>query len=204
MFGSVLYQSIEQSYFVGSDGQKQEEISENSGLGDAELGLKYQWFSDSYVLSSSLLVKLPCLYDEAEPFALGNGQEDIEFKMLLGKSLNEYGYFGLELGYRHRIGSPSDEYRYLVEYGFDLNENIYLRAKLDGILSAGNGDDMDDLDMSTGNLSTVPEFDQGKLELTGGWKFDQGWGAELTFSREIYGENILQGNSLQFGITKVY
>ena len=72
---------------------------------------------------------MPYLYDEKDPLALGNGQEDFEFKLLLGKSLNSYGYVGAEFGYRLRTDSPSDEYRYLLEYGFNVNSNLYSTSK---------------------------------------------------------------------------
>ena len=112
-----------------------------------------------------------------------------------------------EIGYRLRSGEPSDEYRYLFEYGFNLNKNVYLRAKLDGILSADNSDSPDTLNED--NLSNPLEFDSGKVELATGWNFDKnsslkGYGLEFTYTREIYGSNILEGNTFQLGITKVY
>ena len=53
------------------------------------------------------------------------------------------------------------------------------------------------------------EFDAGKLELTAGWNFSKqsklsGYGIEFTWTQEIYGKGILEGNSYQLGITKVY
>ena len=202
VFGSLLYQQLEQT---DSDNNS---VSA-SGLSDVELGLRYQWQLNPFVVSTSFLAKLPYLYDEHDTLPLGNGQEDYELKVLFGKGLNQYGYLGLEIGYRYRTSAPSDQYRYLFEYGFNVNKNIYLRAKLDGILSANNADiDLNNADLDNGNLAISSEFDSGKIELTAGWNFDkqtaEGWGTELTFSREIYGDNILQGNSLQLGITKVY
>lgn len=197
LYGSALYQSYQQDDAITGR-------SEASGFGDTEIGIRYQWQADPFVLSTSFLVKTPFLYDEDD--GLGNNQEDYEVKVLLGKGLDKYGYVGAEFGYRLRTGEPSDEYRYLLEYGINVNENVYLRAKLDGILSANNSDS--DVAISD-NLSNPLEFDSGKLELATGWNFDKksslsGFGLELTYTREIYGENILQGNSIQLGITKVY
>ena len=201
VYGQVLYQDLEQTDVLG-------QVQTNSGLGDAEIGLRYQWQLEPFVLSTSFLAKLPYLYDEKDPLALGNGQEDFELRVLLGKSLNSFGYVGAEFGYRLRTDSPSDEYRYLLEYGFSVNSNLYLRAKLDGVLSANNADQLSESQTLMSNLSIVPEYDQGKVELTAGWTFDSSskekWGLELTYSREVYGENILEGNSFQIGLTRVY
>lgn len=198
VYGSLLHQSYEQVDTI-------EGKSSASGFADTELGIRYQWQAKPFVLSTSFLIKTPFLYDKED--GLGNAQEDYETKVLIGKSLNEYGYVGAEFGYRLRTGEPSDEYRYLLEYGFNINKNIYFRTKLDGILSANNSDN--NINTNSSNLSNPLEFDSGKLELATGWNFSKnsslkGYGVELTYTRELYGENILEGNTIQLGITKVY
>ena len=200
VYTSALYQDIEQTNASG-------ETTSNSGLGDLDLGVKYQWQAEPFVLSTSFAVKLPFLYDDDDALPLGNGQEDYEFRVLLGKSLNRYGYLGFELGYRFRTDEPSDEIRYLIEYGVNFNDNFYFRTKLDGIESANNADDILTV---TGNLSRTPEFNIGKLELTAGWNFgkpnDKGqrWGAEITYTDDLYGDDTLEGDGVQFGITRVF
>ena len=200
LYGSLAYQRLEQSDASGN-------AVTGSGLSDAELGIRYQWQAEPFVLSTSLLVKLPYLYDENESLPTGNGQEDIEFRVLIGKSLYPYGYFGVEAGYRYRTDAPSDEYRYLIEYGYDINPNVYFRTKLDGILSADNADI--DNSAAVGSLALAPEFDLGKLEITLGYNFGPAsktprWGAEVTYTNEVYGENALQGETLSLGITRVF
>jgi hypothetical protein len=200
VYGSLSYQDLEQIDSAGV-------ATTGSGLSDLEVGVRYQWQADPFVLSTSLLVKLPYLYDEDKALPTGNGQEDIEFRVLIGKSLYPYGYLGVEAGYRYRADAPSDEYRYLIEYGYDINEKVYIRSKLDGILSAKNAD-VDNAD-TFGNLSLAPEFDLGKLEMTVGYNFNPSaqnsrWGIEFTYTNEIYGENSLQGETLSLGITRVF
>lgn len=197
IYGSLLHQSYD---------QRDTALGENSasGFGDADIGIRYQWQADPVVISTSFLVKTPVLYSAGD--GLGNNQTDYEARVLIGKSLKEYGYFGAEVGYRLREGDPSDEYRYLLEYGFSANKNLYFRTKLDGILSANNSDSVP---INSGNLSNPFEFDSGKLELTTGWNFDKnntfkGYGIEFTYSREIYGDNILQGNRFEIGLTKIF
>ena len=197
LYWSFIYQDIEQTV----DGN----TTSNSGLSDVELGARYQWFSEPFVFSTSFLAKLPYLYDEEDELPLGNGQEDFEVRALIGKGLSRFGYFGIEVGYRLRTDEPSDEYRYLLEYGFSVNDNLYLRTKLDGIESVGNADSGG----VEGNLSLAPEFDLGKLELTAGWNFgakndSERWGIEITYTDEIYGTDTLQGDSIQLGLTRTF
>jgi len=199
IFTSVLFQDIEQTDSTGAG------VS-NSGLGDVDIGIKYQWQAAPFVLSTQLLAKLPYLYDEDDDLPLGNGQEDIEAKVLIGKSLGAAGYFGVEFGYRLRTDAPSDEFRYLIEYGVSLTENLYFRTKLDGIESANNADVAFD---GTGNLSRTNEFDVGKLELTAGWNFGQAtdkgrWGAEITYTEDLFGDNTLEGNGVQIALTRAF
>jgi len=199
LFTSVLYQDISQTNSAG-------DTSENDGLGDLDIGVKYQWQAEPFVLSTQLLAKLPYLYDEDDALPLGNGQEDLEAKVLIGKSLGALGYFGIELGYRFRTDDPSDEIRYLIEYGVSFSDNFYFRTKLDGIESANNADVAFD---GSGNLSRTNEFDVGKLELTAGWNFgsanDSGrWGAEFTYTEDIFGDNTLEGDGFQIAVTRTF
>ncbi len=201
VYGTLLYQDLEQTTTQGI-------TTRGSGFGDVELGVRYQFLSDPVVLSTAFLVKLPWLYDRKAELPLGNGQVDYESRLLLGKSLNQFGYFGVELGYRYRTGDPSDEIRYLVEYGFNATDNLYFRTKLDGTQSVGNSTPFDA--SSSPNLSATPEFDLGKLEVTGGWSFGKQqdnqsrWGLELTWNKDLYGRNALDGMGFQIGLTRVY
>lgn len=201
VFGTLLYQDLEQT---DSSGNR----TESSGFGDTELGIRYQWQGSPFVFSTSFTVKLPFLYDEDDELPRGNGQEDYELRFLIGRSLNQFGYFGIEAAYRLRTDDPSDEYRYLIEYGFSVNDNLYLRSKIDAIESAGNAD-ITGVDTTT-NLSITPEFDLGRLELTAGWNFGDAntsngrWGIEFTYNKDLYGDNTLKGDGFQIGLTRAY
>ncbi len=205
VYGTVLYQQLEQMDREGV-------TTESSGLGDVELGVRYQWLSDPFVLSTSLLTKLPYLYDEKDELPRGNGQEDYELRILLGKSLNNYGYLGFEAGYRYRTQSPSDEYRYLFEYGFSANDNLYFRTKLDAIISVKNADtqNADTESNSNSNLTMASEYDLTKWELTAGWNLGNSkknksrWGIEFTYRQDIAGDNTLNGDGVELGLTKVF
>lgn len=200
VFGSVLVQDLEQI-----DGSNQETSS--AGFGDLEIGLRYQWTLDSaWVFSTAGILKLPHLYDEDDELPRGNGQTDFEYRFLLGRGLGRLGYFGLEAGYRFRFQEPSDEFRYLVEYGFNLSRNLYFRTKLDVIKSINNAEAAEG---GTGNnLTLAPEFDLGKNEITLGWNFKNGSsrtpGIEFTFTNDVFGDNTLKGEAYQIGYTISY
>jgi len=86
-------------------------------------------------------VKIPGGYDKNSTLPLGNGQVDVEYRILYGLSLWRWfpGYANFE-----RLSlpaeAPSDEFRYLAEIGANITARLYARAKLDGILSMKNAD----------------------------------------------------------------
>jgi len=169
---------------------------ETTGIGDVDIGLRYNILNDKWVVSSQVLYKAPFFYDEDEDLPLGNGQSDLEVRLQVGRSLFPYGYFGIEAGYRFRAESPSDEFRYLVEYGFDLTKKIYLRTKLDVIQAV---DDTDVVISPNGNPNFPDAFDLGKLEVSAGYKFNEKSSVEFTYTESLFGENILDGQTYQLG-----
>lgn len=177
------------------------------GVGDVDLGVRVAILEAPVVVSGQFLFKLPYLYrqNRARELPPGNGQEDFEARLLFGKSLNRWGYAGLEAAYRFRLDAPSDEFRALGEYGFSLTDSIYARTKLELILSVRNGDNL-----PTGGIGLNPtlatEFDLFRQEFTLGYNFpklQQGprFGVEFTYTRDHIARNTLRGNTVQFGIT---
>ena len=183
-----------------TDGQE----TSGSGVGDIDVGLRYRLVDGPVIVSVQGLFKAPYLYSDDAELPLGNGQEDFEGKVLFGKSFGAYGYGGLELGYRVRTDDPVDEFRFLVEYGFDLNEKTYLRTKLDGIHAASSSD----VDVATVETALNPqlplEFDLGRLEYTAGYKINDNFAAEITGTTAIYGDNTLKGTNIQFAIVSSF
>jgi len=167
--------------------------SRGYGLGDVDLGLRYKLLDSDRIgiVSSQLLVKIPGPYDRKDPLPLGNGQYDTEVKLLYGRSLYPWipGYGNLEIGYRWRAEDPSDEIRYLIEFGVDITKDLYTRAKLDGTLSVDNGKKRD----GNGNPTATNNFDLGKLDLTVGYKVAPNWGLEASYVPSIYGQNTAAG-----------
>lgn len=175
------------------------EISSN-GLGDVDIAIKGKVAEGTWgIVSTQALVKIPGIYGKNDQLPLGNGQGDVELRELYGKSLWPYipGYFNLELAYRVRYGDPSDELRYLVEFGMDLPRNFYGRIKLDGILSMNNGNGLN----VSGNPTATNNYDLGKLDMALGYKLTKRWGLEVCCTPEIYGRNTTQGTTYALAVT---
>lgn len=195
------------------------------GVGDVDVGLRYRLIDGPVIVSVQGLFKAPYLYDEDAELPLGNGQEDFEGRLLFGKSFGAFGYGGAEVGYRVRTDAPVDEFRFLVEYGFDVNEQVYLRTKLDGIHAAQSSDLVNTndpvVDIGAGdnpfgggnqlitNVQTLNpqlplEFDLGRIEYTAGYKFTDRLAGEITGTTAIYGENTLSGTNIQVALVATF
>lgn len=189
LINSVYYKRIEKK----SDIEKTTEY----GMGDVDLAVKYRILNGSGgVLSTQALTKIPGPYDKNAPLPLGNGQLDLELRVLYGVSLWKLfpGYANVELGYRWRLGDPSDEVRYLLEVGSDFSKTMYGRIKLDGLMSRDNGKHMD----AAGNPTTTNNFDLGKLYMTLGFKMNSSWGLEIEYTPSLYGQNTAAGSTYTF------
>ena len=223
----MLYSRVKSIERVGDAKRLQSASERYDGLGDMDLGFRYGLLNDPLVLSLQFLTKSAWFYDGDEKVPPGNNQNDYELKMLLGKSLWPFpGYCGLELGYRWRTGAPSDEYRYLLEFGMNPINKFSFRVKLDGIACVKNASLPERkptvssyIDYDTGQLikthsapaqgssaftnpSLGYEYDLGKLELTLGYQQNKNWSFEFTYTNYPYGESIAAGD--QYSIALVY
>ena len=126
LFGTLPWKRLKSYYrYFDAGGNRRKINATYNGLGDLETGFKYGLVREPLVVSVQGLTKLAWFYDGGEDVPPGNNQNDYELKLLAGKSLWPFpGYCGLELGYRWRFGAPSDEYRYLLEFGFNPSEKI--------------------------------------------------------------------------------
>lgn len=175
-----------------------------SGFGDVDLGLRYALIENRpTVLAAQLLVKLPYLYDETDTLPRGNGQEDIELRLALGRGLGKFGYIGLEGGHRWRLEAPSDEWRYQIEYGLSFSPNWYGRTKIDGTSSRNNASVLD-LPESE-NPTLLLDADLTRWEWTIGWhqapRLEGQWGVEATVTPLVDGRNTAKGTQYQIGVT---
>ncbi|HBB56361.1 MAG TPA: hypothetical protein DCZ49_09290 [Hyphomonadaceae bacterium] len=178
------------------------QVVENGGLGDVDVGLRLRLLEKPFVLSTQVLFKIPYFYNENNPLPLGNGQEDLEFRVLVGRGLGRLGYFGLEAGYRIRFQAPSDEFRYLIEYGFDVTEKFYLRTKLDGQIATQSTNAV--IDLQSGNPQLPLAFNLAKVEATAGYKINKTIAVEFTATPAVFGDNILRGVTYQAALVAAF
>jgi len=175
--------------------------SKGYGLGDVDLGARYKILDSEKIgiVSTQLLVKIPGTYDKNDALPLGNGQVDVEGRLLYGRSFYPYlpAYGNVELGYRWRAEDPSDEFRYLIEFGADITKALYGRIKLDGTFSIDNGKKTD----GSGNPTTTNNFDLGKLDIALGYKITPAWGVEASYRPDIYGQNTAAGANYSLALT---
>jgi hypothetical protein len=184
LINSIYYKTIR---------KEDDEVKQHTwGFGDVDVAAKYKIAEGQWgVLSGQGLVKIPGPYDGDISLPLGNKQWDIEARLLYGRSLYPHipGYVNFELAYRVRFGDPSDELRYLVEFGMDFTKQFYGRVKLDGIYSMNNGADFD----NSGNPTITNNFNVGKVFITAGYKIAGNWGLEVEYTPELYGKNTAAG-----------
>ncbi len=180
--------------------KEDDEVKQHTwGLGDVDVAAKYKIAEGPWgVLSGQGLVKIPGPYDGDISLPLGNKQWDLEARLLYGRSLYPHipGYVNFELAYRFRFGDPSDELRYLAEFGMDFTKRFYGRVKLDGICSMNNGAHFD----TSGNPTITNNFDLGKLFITAGYKIAKRWGLEVEYTPELYGKNTAAGATYSFAV----
>ena len=79
--------------------------SETTGIGDFDIGAKYQLVDGPIVLTPFVTMKIPTGYNEHYDPPMGTGNADLELRLLAARSLYPLPlYIGVESGYRFRKG----------------------------------------------------------------------------------------------------
>jgi len=190
LFGSVPLQRLTRSDNAG--------VTENVAVGDIAIGIRRQLSDGPWVSAAALAVKLPGFYDKDGPLPAGNGQLDLEWRFLVGRSLGIFGYAGAEVAYRYRTEAPADEFRYLLEYGFATPWALYFRTKYDAIKGVGNSDGAGA--PAPGNPALNLEFDLSRIEATLGLQLARAWALEAQWTPSLDGDNTLRSNAYQLAV----
>ena len=199
IINSIYYKQIRNTFTISGTTT----TTTTTGISDIEIGLKHKLAEGpNGIFSQQLLVKIPGAYDKNSILPLGNGQVDVEYRVLYGLSLWRWfpGYANFEAGYRYRAEAPSDEFRYLAEIGTDITNRLYARVKLDGIRSMNNADSTANI---TGNPTTGPQFDLQKLDTALGYKLTDAWGLEFGYTPTLYAKYTAKGTTYSVGIIYV-
>ena len=195
LFGSLTYKEVSQTVQV----PQLHLTVRNNGWADMDLGARYRFTDGPNVWSAAFTAKLPYLYDADDAFPLGNGQEDLEVRVLYGRGLKHGFYAGLEAAYRFRLEEPGDETRYLAEGGWS-GRRVYARAKVDLIRS------VDTLGAGPNGTNPLlnPRYDLDTLALTGGWTVRRGLQVEYTYTDTQAGKNTADGHNHQLALVVLF
>lgn len=149
----------------------------STGLADLYFGFRYRLSQSSWIVSLQSGIKLAPWYetneealDSAPP--LGDGQTDVEFRLLLGRSILNYGgYVNLDVGYRAREGEPVDEIPFSFELGLNLSKDYLLIGQIQGVRSIAEKEGQTDFRIVDGKVvnfvgtGAVEDFAKGQLQL---------------------------------------
>jgi hypothetical protein len=169
------------------------------GLADAEVFLRKQLWKGNkgQVASVQPLIKLYGPYDEDASPALGQKQIDIELRGLYGAPFSlfeQWHFYNIEAGYRHRFESPGDEWRIDSTLGLRADENNLVLLQLFSVIS---------VDKSANNqlaLANSSDFTLHKLQASYVHTLDEKLSLQLGGFTHIAGENTGAGGGILFSV----
>jgi hypothetical protein len=169
------------------------------GVGDVEVGIKYQLSEEVLVVAPQFTLKVPSGYNADFDPSMGTGEIDAEARLLVSRSLYPLPvYFSAELGYRKRGGVYSDQIPYVVEAGITPHQRLFAK-----IFWSGTDTRRKDESEASGivGLAQVSEGDF----LKAGAQLDIGiteflW-FDVLFERIVDGENIGAGTTWGIGLS---
>jgi len=167
----------------------------NSGIGDVDLLLRYNWFVvDGHAFSSEVLLSIP-VGDDTDPNGLwiGDGEFNTAFRLSVGKSFYPEPYFiTADAAYNIRGKDFSDEVLYNIEFGYGFLENrLHLILLLSGKESAST---VPSRNVTAGALG----FSTNNQEYTAIipkilYKWNERFGISASFATATHGRNIAGG-----------
>lgn len=113
------------------------------GFGDIEAGLRRRFNSQesATVFSGQMTVLFPTYSMDRNP-PPGNGQVDVDTRLLLGRGITfarRHGFWEIAGAYRYRSGPPADEFRSDATVGLDLTHRLMVMVQYFGITGLQNG-----------------------------------------------------------------
>jgi len=169
------------------------------GIGDVEVGIKYQLSEKALVVAPQLMLKIPSGYNANFDPAMGTGEIDVEARFLVSRSLYPLPvYFSAELGYRMRGGLYSDQMPYVIEAGATPHKRLF--AKI-----FGSGTDTRNKDASEASgivgLAQVSEGDFLKVGAQLAVGITEPLWLDVLFERTVDGENVGAGTTWGIGLS---
>ena len=163
-----------------------------NGFSDVETFARGRlWHDDWSVLSVQGMVKAPTGYSEKRTPALGYDQVDLEGRVLYGLSGNLVGtswYTDAQAAYRKRFGSPADEVRVDLTFGWRPVEDWLLLAQSFNTMGLRNASG------SSVAQTDGPDYDSFKIQLSAVYSLTEQVSVQAGGWREIGGRNAGAGN----------
>ena len=161
-------------------------VLSTGGVGDIETAARAAvWQSGGWTVATQGVVKVPTGYSPTVNPALGNGQVDLEPRMLVGRgfTIGAWPAFAdIGAGYRFRLGTPSDQARIDGSLGIHPAKDWLLMLQSYNIIGMRNEESGGtDFDLSTLTVSVVHNFSTA-------------WAVQLGGSSEIASRNFNRGN----------
>ena len=171
---------------------------ETTGIGDVDLGVKYQLTDGPVVLSPFATLKIPTGYNEHFDPPMGTGHADLELRLLAARSLYPLPvYVGAESGFRFRGGEYSNQLPYFLEVGVTPHPRVFAKGYVSGINTRTSDEE------STGEVGSlqVSEGDFTKLGFNGAYKLAGPMWVDVLVESIIDGENVGAGVSWGLGFS---
>lgn len=170
--------------------------SENSGMVDPEIGLRYRLSPPEAqpVWSVQGVVKLPVTSSPGTP-ELGNDQTDVEGRLLVGRGFSvgsSSGFWNIEAAYRFRSEAPADEIRLDATLGYDLSPKWLVMGQIFVIRGLRNGSPIE----VKGNPTIDPNFDLYKGQVSLVYRVGPKLRVQAGYLRDLAGRNTGAGQGL--------
>jgi protein XagA len=169
------------------------------GVGDVEVGIKYQLSEEVLVVAPQFTLKVPSGYNADFDPSMGTGEIDAEARLLVSRSLYPLPvYFSAELGYRKRGGVYSGQIPYVVEAGITPHQRLFAK-----IFWSGTDTRRKDESEASGivGLAQVSEGDFLKAGAQLAIGITEPLWLDVLYERIVDGENIGAGTTWGIGLS---
>jgi hypothetical protein len=170
-----------------------------SGFGDIDIGVKYGLLKfDKTVISGKLLFGIPTGKGTPDGGLLtGDGEFNQAIGIEAGHSFWPVKVYLTEgIFFNNRTNGFSDDFRYFIESGVNISNNVSLIVRLHGLISFNNGDPK--VKGGFGIYSNNQQYLAYNAELV--YKINTNWGISAYYESGTNGKNIISAPIINVGV----
>jgi protein XagA len=173
---------------------------ESGGLGDLEIGVRRRFnrLRSPWAVSGQFTATVPGYKATVDP-ALGNHQEDVEGRLLVGRGTNwgeRHWFWDGEAAYRYRTGAPADQVRGDFTAGVDVTKRLLLLGQFYSIKGLRNGAPL----TAKSNPNAQSDFDLYKAQGSLVVRVWHKTGVQLGWGHTLAGRNTGRGGVYVLGL----